>query len=136
MCNIVKSNSSHFLPWNGILDVAPVRTTGIVENPDESVYQFETGTTHGDTAWLVGKFKTNGIFNCARFRQPVLCFQVTDYNDYVVSKSRKLQQCQTTKKFVQLLRQIFGQNLGVFFVYNDIITGNPFDLTRMGFIEF
>lgn len=136
MCQIVKTNSNHFMPWDSILDVAPVATRGIVANPDEKVYQFETGTTHGDTAWLVGEYKRNGLFKCDRFRHPIICMQVCNYNDYVVSRSRRLQNCPVTKHFVKLLRRIFGENTGVFFVYNDTDLENPFDLTQFGFIEF
>lgn len=136
MCQIVKSNSAHFMPWDGILDVAPVPSRGIVANPDEKVYQFETGTTHGDTAWLVGSYKRNGMFQCDRFRHPVLCIQVCNYNDYVITKSNQIQRCKITIRFVKLLRRIFGEKTGVFFVYNDAELENPFDLTRFGFIEF
>ncbi|MGL5112691.1 MAG: hypothetical protein ACRC6O_08645 [Flavobacterium sp.] len=136
MCQIVKGNSNHFMPWDGILDVAPVASRGIVASPDEKVYQFETGTTNGDTAWLVGEYMKNGMFKCDRFRHPVLCLQVCNYNDYVITKSARIQRCPVTKHFVKLLRRIFGKNLGVFFVYNDVDLENPFDLTRYGFIEF
>lgn len=136
MCRIIKRGmSSKFLPWDLVHNCMPVSISGVVRG-NEEVRQYATGSLNGDNVWLTGKYMANGIYDCKRFKHPVINLEICNFTDLNMCSSHYLTHNHSVRQFVRLLRMTYGPNTGVHIMFNDSFDGNPFDVSNTGFIEF
>lgn len=136
MCRVIRRKfSGRFYPWNRIYECYATPLNGVIsdETPTE---QFATGTLNGDNVWLNGSFMNNGMFNCRRLKHPVINLEITNFYDLNLCTSKYLQRDPIMKRFIKLIRHVYGSSACVHIMYNNSSDGNPFDLTATGFIEF
>lgn len=136
MCRVVRRKfSGKFYPWDLVNECFATPISGVISD-DKPVRQYATGTLNGDNIWLVGKYLTNGMFDCQRFKHPVINLEITNAYDFNLCTSFFLRRDQFVQQFVRLLKLAYGPNTGVHIMFNDSGDGNPFDVSGTGFIEY
>lgn len=136
MCRVVRRKfSGKFYPWDAVYECFATSISGIITD-DQPVQQYVTGTLNGDNIWVVGNYLKNGIFDCKRFKHPVINLELTNFYDLNLCTAFFLRRDQFIKRFVRLLKLAYGPYTGVHIMFNDSEDGNPFDLSATGFIEY
>ena len=136
-CRLIKSGiAAPYRPWDFVVDVFSTPLNGVVTRDQQPIKQFEVGSLNGDVVWLEGDYDKNGIFKCTRLKHPIINLEICNYADDNMVTSRFLQHNNPFARFVLLLVHCYGTNTGVHVMFNDDETGNPFDVSRVGFIEF
>jgi hypothetical protein len=136
MCRIVRRKcSGKFYPWDAVHECFATPISGVISD-DQPVKQYASGTLNGDNVWVVGKYLDNGMFDCQRFKHPVINLEITNAYDFNLCTSFFLRRDQFVKQFVRLLKLAYGRYTGVHIMFNDSGDGNPFDVSASGFIEY
>lgn len=136
MCRVVRRKfSGKFYPWDGVHECFATPISGVIAD-DKPVKQYASGPLNGDNIWVVGKYLDNGLFDCRRFKHPVINLEITNAYDLNLCTAFFLRRDQFIKQFVWLLKLTYGRYTGVHIMFNDSGDGNPFDLSGTGFIEY
>lgn len=136
-CRLIKTGLvTKYSPWTFVLDCFPISLAGVVQSDNEPVQQYEVGPLNGDIVWLSGRYLDNGIYECKRFKHPIINLEICNYADDNQVTSLYLRRNKPFRSFVQLLIQAYGPNTGVHVSFDDSEHGNPFDVSGRGFIEF
>jgi len=136
-CQIVKKGASEkFVPWGEIHECYQISMSGVITDEEELVEQFETGEFNGDKVWVTGKQLKNGMYECSRFKHPIINLEILDVWDNNTCTSRFLRRSLTFRRFMNLLYLAYGPNVGINVAFDDSVDGNPFDVSQTGFIEF
>jgi len=136
-CRLIKSGiATPFRPWDFVLDAFSVPLVGVVTRSNEPIKQFEVGSLNGDVVWLNGEYDKNGVFKCERLKHPIINLEICNVADQNMLTSGYLQHNKSFGRFVDLLVQCYGVNTAVHVMFNDDQSGNPFNHTQTGFIEF
>ena len=136
MCRVIRRTfNGKFCPWDPVHECVATSITGVISD-DDPVQQYETGTLNGDNVWLTGQYMKNGIYDCKRFKHPVINLEFTNIYDYNLLTSKLLRKDFATRQFINLLKVVYGPTTGIHVMFNDSGNNNPFDLTTTGFIEF
>lgn len=125
-----------FHPWDKFLDCFQVSHYGVVTAEDEPIDQFEVGGLNGDTVWLSGRYQNDGIYDCDRFKHPVLNLEICDVSDMNPITSLYLTRNKAFRRFMYLIKRSYGPNTAIHVLFNDDTQGNPFDVSQTGFYEF
>jgi hypothetical protein len=136
LCRVVRRKfNGKYYPWDLVHECFACPISGVISD-DAPVQQYETGTLNGDNVWLTGTYLKNGIYECQRFKHPVINLEFTNFYDMNLCTSRYLRRDQFIKQFVKLIKLTYGANTGVHIMFNDSGDGNPFDMSSTGFIEY
>jgi hypothetical protein len=136
-CRLIKSGiATPYRPWDFVVDAFSTPLNGVVTRDQQPIKQFEVGSLNGDVVWLQGDYDKHGVFLCTRLKHPIINLEICNYADDNMVTSGFLQNNKPFGRFVELLVHCYGINTGVHVMFNDAELGNPFDVSRVGFIEF
>jgi hypothetical protein len=139
-CRLIKTYAEvggHYRPWSFTLDCFAVPSHGVLAyDDDETVHNFSLGALYGETLWMNGYFSTSGLFKCRKMRHPIITLDICLYDDQTILTSSDLQTNVHFKMFINLIKKCYGPNTGIYVMFNDDPTHNPFDISQRGFIEF
>lgn len=136
MCRVVRRKfSGKFYPWDAVHECFATPISGVISDGPH-VKQYASGPLNGDNIWVVGKYLDNGLFDCKRFKHPIINLEITNAYDLNLCTEFFLRRDLFVKRFVWLLKLTYGRYTGVHIMFNDSGDGNPFDMSSTGFIEY
>lgn len=136
MCRVVRKRfGGKVNPWDLVHECFPTQIASVITD-GSPVHQYATGTMNGENVWVTGSYLKNGIFECQRFKHPVINLEFTNVHDFNLCTSTYLRRSHSIKQLVELLRVTYGPNTGVNIMFNNSEDGNPFDMSATGFIEY
>jgi hypothetical protein len=104
------------VPWDHVFQMIEL-VDGIVDDSGD-LTTHTTGEYYGDIVWSFGNHE-EGIFKVSTLMHPIICIMLVDHTGNLTSTEKKFRRCAHFHGFVKLLRYIYGNQAGIYFMVKD-----------------